>query len=1238
MIHGAIHRVVARAGRYVSGLLSMLLLLPLLAQAQTYTNASTAYSLIDSSTHSKVGYKTAPYKFNAASGCGTTPPTLDDTLSDLIPIGFNFVFGGTTFTGAYIMSNGRLQFGNTTCGSGTASIGPPQTYPYGLPNASMNGVMKIFGVDLDHTNLVDVPNYPAAASKTPCVSSANCYISVATLGSVPTRQFVVTWKNVPEWVSASNTSGSFDLQIILNEDGSFVYQYGNIVHGGTGTAQIGWQLSTTDFQVLSFGASVEPPPNSAIIFYIPSPVAKYRFDEGGWAPGLAGQVIDSSGKSRPGSSLGNAQPADLGKVCRAVNIPLNTSGAVVDAVKTGVDLSNAALNMLGSGTVAFWFKANTAWASGQAAQLLDASVVSGEWFYLTRSAAGTLYFEVKDSTGVTRSVETVPQVFAANTWVHVSIAWSFNGAAGVNQDNLRIAINGGVPTIASFTSSGTVTTLAGPIHLGDSPLATAAARGTVNSADGMIDEAEFYNYVLSSAQLATVMAGSHSCTGLSFDHLELQHASGNGVTCTPTVITIKACLDAACSTVYTNGLSGTLKSTGATPVQFDSSSGYGSGAAFAIPVGSSSVTKGVQLTSAGSVVLGVAAVSITATGSHKCNFGSPSCTLNSADSGFLLAVGDHLSETSAALGIAAVRKSDSSKLCVPAFASVSRNLTLACGYANPASGTLPVRIAGLALNASGSAAAACDAGGRSFSLAFDATGTASTTLLYADTGKQSLNAQYSGSAATGDTGLAMTGSTSFIAAPASFSFSAITGGPIKAGSAFSATVTARNSAGNATPNFGREAPAEAAALGWVRIQPSGSGAVNGSFSGSAAAFGAGSATAGNLVWSEVGRGDLLAWLASNSYLGSGLRAFGASPAAGAQFCALEGATCTLPGGTTATVYFGENGSYAARTAVGGSIGCNSGVFGDPLAGVAKRCYYVASASASGSVGNFTPHHFDVAVTPACSGSFSYAGQPFTSSVSARNGLASPGTTLNYDGSSATAPNFSRAVTLADVPALGSGSLAGNAMTAAAFTAGFGTAGPSYSFSAKQSAPQTLVLRAIDTDAVSSAGYAEGSTLLRSGRLRLSNATGSSATVLQVPVVAEYWSGNAWLLNTLDSCTVLAAAAVAISNPRASGGAASSVTTTAGAIAISGGSGTLALAAPTPAGSSLSVDLAINLGSTAADQSCQAAHPATTGGAKPWLRSFNGSCAATADRDPAGRASFGVYSPESKKTVHARELF
>jgi MSHA biogenesis protein MshQ len=40
---------------------------------------------------------------------------------------------------------------------------------------------------------------------------------------------------------------------------------------------------------------------------------------------------------------------------------------------------------------------------------------------------------------------------------------------------------------------------------------------------------------------------------------------------------------------------------------------------------------------------------------------------------------------------------------------------------------------------------------------------------------------------------------------------------------------------------------------------------------------------------------------------------------------------------------------------------------------------------------------------------------------------------------------------------------------------------------------------------------------------------------------------------------------------------------------------------------------------------------------PWLRSLNG-CANDYSRDPSARATFGVFSPESKATIHVRELF
>lgn len=182
-----------------------------------------------------------------------------------------------------------------------------------------------------------------------------------------------------------------------------------------------------------------------------------------------------------------------------------------------------------------------------------------------------------------------------------------------------------------------------------------------------------------------------------------------------------------------------------------------------------------------------------------------------------------------------------------------------------------------------------------------------------------------------------------------------------------------------------------------------------------------------------------------------------------------------------------------------------------------------------------------------------------------------------------------------------------------------------------------MLRATDTDATSSAGHAEGSTLLRSGRLRIANAYGSEKSVLQLAVRAEYWSGAAWVVHGDDSCTTVPATAVALSNVRNHQGGTGGWSTTPSAISIAAGNGWLALSAPAPAATG-SVDVALNLGATAADQSCLPDHPATTGAALPWLRSRHGSCAATWDRDPWARASFGIYSPESRKTIHVRDLY
>jgi chitodextrinase len=82
------------------------------------------------------------------------------------------------------------------------------------------------------------------------------------------------------------------------------------------------------------------------------------------------------------------------------------------------------------------------------------------------------------------------------------------------------------------------------------------------------------------------------------------------------------------------------------------------------------------------------------------------------------------------------------------------------------------------------------------------------------------------------------------------------------------------------------------------------------------------------------------------------------------FCASEGATCALPAGATADVYFG-NGQFAVKRNLSGSIPCNSSYFGgDPAPSKFKACYYAIRSQSS----NAAP---TVALTsPTASGTYS----------------------------------------------------------------------------------------------------------------------------------------------------------------------------------------------------------------------------------------------------------------------------
>ncbi|MGK5048518.1 DUF6701 domain-containing protein [Janthinobacterium sp. GB4P2] len=273
-------------------------------------------------------------------------------------------------------------------------------------------------------------------------------------------------------------------------------------------------------------------------------------------------------------------------------------------------------------------------------------------------------------------------------------------------------------------------------------------------------------------------------------HFQIDHP-GTALACAPQTVTVTACADAACGSTYAGGATVTL-SPGGEATQI-SSSGIGTAAVRQYAVGSATLS----LTS----VPGATDALVCKRSSDK----SASCVMNFAETGLIVTPVNHVSATQASFGISAVQASPNQQACVPLFANKSKDLTLACSYSNPASGTLPVFIKGtgafIALAPDNSSA--CSILGRTVNLAFDNKGVARATMSYADVGKMNLKATYTGSATSGDAGLSMTGNGDVIVVPAAFSVPIIAS-PQRAGAPVTFSMSSLNNAGAATPNFGNE--------------------------------------------------------------------------------------------------------------------------------------------------------------------------------------------------------------------------------------------------------------------------------------------------------------------------------------------------------------------------------------------------------------------------------------------------
>ncbi len=323
------------------------------------------------------------------------------------------------------------------------------------------------------------------------------------------------------------------------------------------------------------------------------------------------------------------------------------------------------------------------------------------------------------------------------------------------------------------------------------------------------------------------------------------------------------------------------------------------------------------------------------------------------------------------------------------------------------------------------------------------------------------------------------------------------------------------------------------------------------------------------------------------------------------------------------------------------------------------------SSALGPLGRFYPHHFAVnaSFTSGCAGGFTYMDNDtlgLVLNITAQNKTNS--TTTRYVSSPA---NTYVPVATLDVKLL-NGTSATNLLSRLTqptlpvrnWTLGGYSADGTYRFDARNATTpvidgpydslktQTTITDATDSVKITKLNGMDVSpavssidspttTRVRFGRLSLGNAFGSELIPLSVPLKLEYYSSatQGWQPNTLDTCTTIAANNFAFSFPAS---ATNNLAACETAMTVGGNAPNQTLTLTNPgAGNTGWSDITLNLGAAALGTNTQCVGVGTAGGADvpnnmPWLQS-------TGLTNPSARATFGIYKGNSH-FIYFREIY
>ncbi|MFM1680926.1 DUF6701 domain-containing protein [Aeromonas salmonicida] len=643
-------------------------------------------------------------------------------------------------------------------------------------------------------------------------------------------------------------------------------------------------------------------------------------------------------------------------------------------------------------------------------------------------------------------------------------------------------------TVERDTGAG-YTSLVGPINMASQTGQAAVPTNFLLSLTGSTGSVTNFHEI----DNVRICALRSSPVGVQIDHFQLEH-SGQALTCNPETVTIKACANAACSSLITDPVTATLS---LTPTS--SSNGWVGGNTVTFSGGSTTVQ--LRNNTASAVTIGVSGSTPTtkpfSTTLCKSGNGTPSvaaCTLSFADSGFFFDVPDTYSNQPQTVTIKAVKKSDVTKQCVPGFASQTKSVKFWSSYISPASNPYNSN-----MSVNNSVLGTSQGAATPVSLAFDAQGQSTITVKYPDAGKVQLDALYDGTG--NEAGLVMLGADQFVARPVGLCITPPQG-----------VCAVGNASCPVFKKAGETFQVDIKAMAWE--------------SANDGDICAGNQTTPNFVLNGIGLGSTLV---------------APSP----------GTNATV--GTTTYNHVAATNSLNSVNQTVSEVGVFRMTATPPVVTPQVQGYfgYTIPSAQSQPVGRFIPADFELVsgdIVPACN-AFSYMGQPFgvTLDIIARN--VARGQTHNYTGDFAKGNAYittanskngtslsSRLRSLQPLPWL-NGQAAFSGSSEFVRLSDTQPDGPFKAllfglYMQDNDGERTLIASPNFNEGV--AGDCSGSncnarlidaTSMKAyfGRLLAGTGAGLAAAPLAIPLQMQYYESGDWLLNEEDQCTLLSLA-------------------------------------------------------------------------------------------------------------------